>query len=81
MEIKIRNLSEAAIAKIDSQAKHLNISREEYLRRMILVNTMNSHESQLWYSRVELYQKILQQLDKNEVFLKSILEALEENHG
>lgn len=89
-EIKIRNVSEVVIYKIDELAKKKKISREEYLRRELLqlvtlpsLEEMESKYENLVSVLAERLEQNNEILDVTNMLMEKILEVLdsEKSHG
>ena len=65
MEVKIRKVDPAVLSVLDNYAKNQGISREEYLRRLLYLASLNSSQAHLLHKQNELIQQLEQQLEKN----------------
>ncbi|USI66981.1 hypothetical protein LMK05_13125 (plasmid) [Lactococcus petauri] len=63
MEIKVRNVPEDVGIKLAQQAAKQNISREEYIRRILYSTSLNTSENNLFHFRTEVMQKLTAQIE------------------
>lgn len=76
MNLLIRQLSKDIVVKLDTQAKQLNLSREQLIRQILEVASLNPAESQLIYFRNEVGTKLNKQIQKNITLLEEVRTAL-----
>lgn len=63
MELKIRNVPDEVLVTLDQQAKKQNLSREEYVRRILFSASLNTHDNHLHHFRTEVMQKLAEQIE------------------
>jgi hypothetical protein len=83
MEIKIRNIDESIAAQIDTQAKKLEISRQEYLKNVIdrlaispkLIEAENTFNS-IMKQALNVIDQNTYALNQNSQILENLIELI-----
>lgn len=75
-EIRIRNMDEAVVLKLDSMAKKRGMSRSEYLRGILMNYAYSSEIKELDNRYQELFKIVLDSLEGNGQIMHEILVEL-----
>jgi hypothetical protein len=81
MEIKIRNLEEKYVVALDEISSRQNISREEYLRRMIQREVSTSGEHLVLDTESKIRLTLAQTLERNAALTEILIQVMEETNG
>lgn len=79
-EIRIRNMDEAVVLKLDSMAKKRGMSRSEFLRGILMNYAYSSEIKELDNRYQELFKIVLDSLEGNSHIMHEILEELREKN-
>lgn len=68
MELFIRDVPDDVALKLSEHARKQNISREEYIRRILFSTSLNAAENNIFHLRNEVMEKLTLQIKKtNEI--------------
>jgi hypothetical protein len=81
MEIKIRNLEEKYVVALDEISSRQNISREEYLRRMIQREVSTAGEHLVLDTESKIRLTLAQTLERNAALTEILIQVMEETNG
>lgn len=73
-EIKIRNISEEVIARLDRKAKEMGISREEFLREQLLMISLDDEIKKLQDREAIMFNKLSKIIDLNTKVISAFMQ-------
>lgn len=76
MEVKVRELEETIVKKIDQMAKQKDLSRQEFLKKYIEKIAIEGEETRYERDYKEMLEKVLYVLQENTELMKLMREEM-----